>query len=87
LPTSTGPLKRVVSPMTNSVTVHAYPSCKKLVSVPAHMEVVSHSCLSPDGTSVFTLSPWEQSMKMWKVWGVKEQVGKRESVFDQYAIR
>lgn len=75
------------TPIANSVTVHAYPSCKRLVSVPAHLGEVSHSCLSPDGSNLFTVSGWDEAMKMWAVWGVRENEGKRESVFDKFAIR
>jgi cell division cycle protein 20 (cofactor of APC complex) len=82
-----GCLTNVTSPLANSVTVHAYPSYKRLLSVQAHHGVVSHSCLSPDGTSVFTVSAGDESMKMWKIWGKREDLEKRESVFDRYAIR
>ena len=82
-----GPLKIIPSLLANTVTVHAYPSCQRLVSVPSHLGSVTHSCLSPDGTSVFTASPWDESMKMWKIWGKREDMGKRESVFDKFAIR
>lgn len=85
-PTSEFP-DSVPTPISNSVTVHAYPSCKRLVSVPAHLGEVSHSCLSPDGSNLFTVSGWDEAMKMWAVWGVREDAGKRESVFDKYAIR
>ncbi|TBU59955.1 WD40 repeat-like protein [Dichomitus squalens] len=73
--------------LTNSLTVHAYPSLRRVVSVPAHTGPVGHSCLSPDGTMVFTICPAEEAMKMWRVWGVPEKAERRESVFDRCTIR
>ncbi|KAI0056836.1 WD40 repeat-like protein [Artomyces pyxidatus] len=80
-------LEPVPSPLTNSITVHAYPSCRRLVSVPAHTGTVSQSCLSPDGTMAFTICYREEAMKMWKVWGCREEKEKRESAFDKFSIR
>ncbi|OJT02682.1 WD repeat-containing protein slp1 [Trametes pubescens] len=77
----------VKTALTNSLTVHAYPSLRRVVSVPAHTGAVGHSCLSPDGTKVFTICPAEEAMKMWHVWGVAEAGEKRESVFDKCTIR
>ncbi|GBE86925.1 WD40 repeat-like protein [Sparassis latifolia] len=77
----------VKGPLTNSLTVHSYPSMRRVVSVPAHSGAVGHSCLGPDGTLVFTICPAEEAMKMWKVWGVSENVQPRESVFDKCSIR
>lgn len=74
-------------PMTNSMTVHSYPSCKRLLSVTAHIGPVGHSCLSPDGTKLFTICPSEEAMKMWKVWAEREPEEKRVSVFDKCVIR
>ncbi|KAN0136569.1 WD40 repeat-like protein [Lactarius tabidus] len=76
-----------VSPYTNSITVHAYPTSRRLVSVAAHTGTVSQSCLGPDGTMVFTICYREEAMKMWKVWGCREEVGKKESAFDKFSIR
>ncbi|OSD00035.1 WD40 repeat-like protein [Trametes coccinea BRFM310] len=73
--------------LTNSLTVHAFPSLRRVVSVPAHTGAVGHSCLSPDGTKVFTICPAEEAMKMWQVWGVAETGERRESVFDKCRIR
>ncbi|KAF9800798.1 hypothetical protein IEO21_10292 [Rhodonia placenta] len=84
LPSGAVPVK---SHFTNSITVHSYPSLKRVVSVPAHSAAVGHSCLSPDGTLVFTICPAEEAMKMWKVWGIPENRGRRESVFDKCGIR
>ncbi|KAM5532512.1 hypothetical protein V8D89_013799 [Ganoderma adspersum] len=77
----------VKTPLTNSLTVHSYPSLRRVVSVPAHTGPVGHSCLSPDGTMVFTICPAEEAMKMWRVWGVPEKAERRESVFDKCTIR
>ncbi|KAI0830275.1 WD40-repeat-containing domain protein [Trametes gibbosa] len=77
----------VKTALTNSLTVHAYPSLRRVVSVPAHTGAVGHSCLSPDGTKVFTICPAEEAMKMWQVWGVAEAGERRESVFDKCTIR
>ncbi|KAI0327331.1 WD40 repeat-like protein [Cubamyces sp. BRFM 1775] len=77
----------VKTALTNSLTVHAYPSLRRVVSVPAHTGAVGHSCLSPDGTKVFTICPAEEAMKMWQVWGVAEAGEKKESVFDKCKIR
>ncbi|KAI0369304.1 WD40 repeat-like protein [Pilatotrama ljubarskyi] len=73
--------------LTNSLTVHSYPSLRRVVSVPAHTGAVGHSCLSPDGTKVFTICPAEEAMKMWQVWGVAQAGEKQESVFDRCKIR
>ncbi|EMD34913.1 hypothetical protein CERSUDRAFT_139652 [Gelatoporia subvermispora B] len=75
------------SAQTNSLMVHAYPSCKRLVTVPAHQAAVGDSALSPDGTSVFTICPAEEAMKMWRVWGAPESATRRESAFDKCTIR
>lgn len=75
------------SPLMNSITVHTYPSLRRVVSVTAHAGAVGHSCLSPDGTMVFTVCPVEEAMKMWKIWGIQESKEKKESVFDKFGIR
>jgi cell division cycle protein 20 (cofactor of APC complex) len=54
------------------MTVHSYPNYNKVISVTAHTAPVGHSCLSPDGTKLFTLCPTEEAMKMWKVWAPRE---------------
>ena len=71
----------------NALAVHAYPSLRRIVSVPAHQGPIGHACLSPDGTSVFTICPYEEAMKMWRVWGPAEKAERRESVFDKCTIR
>ncbi|KAI0920626.1 hypothetical protein AcV5_010313 [Taiwanofungus camphoratus] len=86
-PTLPSGMLPVKTPLTNSLAVHAYPSLRRLVSVPAHSGAVGHSCLSPDGTLVFTICPSEEAMKMWKVWGLPVNVERRESIFDKCAIR
>ncbi|KAI0772439.1 WD40-repeat-containing domain protein [Trametes elegans] len=77
----------VKTALTNALAVHAFPSLRPVVTVPAHTGAVGHSCLGPDGTKVFTICPAEEAMKMWKVWGVAEPVEKPESVFDKCTIR
>ena len=73
--------------MANSITVHAYSTGKRLVSVPAHTGVVSQSCLGPDGTAVFTICYREEAMKMWKVWAKGEREEKPRTSFDKFNIR
>ncbi|KAI0262778.1 WD40-repeat-containing domain protein [Gloeopeniophorella convolvens] len=75
------------SPYANSISVHAYPAGRRLVSVAAHTGTVSQSCLGPDGTTVFTICYREEAMKMWKVWGRREEAARRESAFDRCSIR
>ncbi|CCM00713.1 uncharacterized protein FIBRA_02753 [Fibroporia radiculosa] len=77
----------IKSEYTNSLAVHSYPTLTRVVCVPAHAGSVSHSCLSPDGTMVFTICPAEEAMKMWKVWGAPRRIERRESVFDKCGIR
>ncbi|TFY67421.1 hypothetical protein EVJ58_g1637 [Rhodofomes roseus] len=72
---------------TDSITIHSWPSLKPVLSVPAHLRPVGHSCLSPDGTKVFTICPDEESMKMWEVWGPPAKLEPRESVFTKCGIR
>jgi len=36
---------------------------------------------------VFTICYREEAMKMWKVWGRREESGKKESAFDKFSIR
>ena len=57
-----------------------------MLSVSAHTQPIGHSCLSPDGTTLFTIANQEEAMKMWKVWGKREKVQK-ENMFDTYRIR
>ncbi|GJE88967.1 WD40 repeat-like protein [Phanerochaete sordida] len=76
------------TPLTNSITVHAWPSARRLLSVTAHAGAVGHSCLSPDGTSVFTICPAEEAMKMWKVWSAPELPARASGSFSgRFAIR
>ncbi|KAF7795097.1 hypothetical protein EIP86_006242 [Pleurotus ostreatoroseus] len=77
----------VPSPLMNSITVHTYPSYRRVLSVPAHMGAVTQSCLSPDGTLIFTICPAEEAMKMWKVWELPKREPKSKTLFDQYSIR
>ena len=93
LPSASGSARRrerpisARTPLTNGLAVHAYPSLRRVVSVPAHQGPIGHSCLSPDGTGVFTICPYEEAMKMWRVWGPAEKAERRESVFDKCTIR
>ncbi|KDR78284.1 hypothetical protein GALMADRAFT_155247 [Galerina marginata CBS 339.88] len=76
------------TPLTNSITVHEYPSCKRLMTLTnAHSGQVTHSCLGPSGESIFTVSPREEAIKMWQVWSRRAPAPKRESAFDKYTIR
>ncbi|KAF8440023.1 WD40 repeat-like protein [Boletus edulis BED1] len=56
------------TPFTNSMTVHSYPSCERVVSVVGHSAAIAHSCIGPDGCSIFTVSPAEETIKMFRVW-------------------
>ncbi|KAF9238650.1 WD40-repeat-containing domain protein [Melanogaster broomeanus] len=60
---------------TNSMTVHAYPSCEKIVSVVGHSAPIAHSCIGPDGCSIFTVSPTEETIKMFKMNSDLEKCG------------
>ncbi|KAI0085522.1 WD40 repeat-like protein [Irpex rosettiformis] len=85
-PTNTRPIQ-VKSPLTHSITVHSYPSYRRTVSVAAHIGPVGHSCLSPDGTMLFTICPTEEAMKMWKVWSIPPKPAKKENMYDRFTIR
>lgn len=76
------------TPLVNSIAVHKYPSCKRLMTLTdAHSSTITHSCLSPNGESIFTICPREETIKMWKVWTAPKPVGRKESAFDKYVIR
>lgn len=76
------------SPLMNSIAVHQYPSCKRLMTLTnAHTGSITHSCLGPTGENLFTVCPNEETIKMWKVWTASKPSGKRESAFDKYTIR
>ncbi|KAF9555723.1 WD40 repeat-like protein [Agrocybe pediades] len=76
------------TPLTNSITVHEYPSCKRLMTLTnAHNSHITHSCLSPNGESIFTVCPREEAIKMWQVWSTRRPPPKRESAFDKFVIR
>ncbi|OAX40982.1 WD40 repeat-like protein [Rhizopogon vinicolor AM-OR11-026] len=62
----------------NSLVVHSYPSCKQIVNVKGHSAPVGHSCISPDGCSIFTVSPVEETIKMFRVWSAPDGKGKNE---------
>ncbi|KAG0706200.1 hypothetical protein DFH29DRAFT_798679 [Suillus ampliporus] len=62
----------------NSLVVHSYPSCQRIVNVKAHSAPVGHSCIGPDGCSVFTVSPVEETIKMFKVWSAPDDKDKNE---------
>ena len=72
--------------LTAALAVHAWPSGRCVAAVRAHRAPIGGSCLSPDGTHVFTLAQAECVVKMWEVWGVREPV-KKPSLLEQYAIR
>ncbi|KXN92530.1 Cell division cycle 20.3, cofactor of APC complex, partial [Leucoagaricus sp. SymC.cos] len=81
-------VKAVLSPLTNSITVHDYPSGRRLMSLSnAHSNVVSHCCLGPNGQNVFTVSPAEETIKMWQVWRERPKPSKERSAFDKHLIR
>ncbi|KIL59973.1 hypothetical protein M378DRAFT_110564 [Amanita muscaria Koide BX008] len=80
-------MKPVPSVLTNAIAVHDYPSCMRLLSLPAHTHPVTHSCLGPNGRDLFTVCPMEETIKMWQVWGERPEVDKRDSVFDRCTIR
>jgi len=74
--------------LTNSITVHEYPSCKRLMTLTnAHNSPITHSCLSPNGESIFTVCPREEAIKMWQVWSTRLPPPKKESAFDKFVIR
>ena len=73
--------------LANSITVHSFPSYRRLLSVSAHTGAVGHSCLSPDGTMIFTICPSEEAMKMWKVWSAPERAVRKASSWDRFSIR
>ncbi|KAG6827837.1 hypothetical protein H0H92_010297 [Tricholoma furcatifolium] len=84
----TSPLKLVFTPLTNSITVHEYPSGKRLLNLTsAHFAPVSHSCLSPNGEDLFTACPKEESIKRWHVWNKRQEPTKKASAFDKWTIR
>ena len=84
---STQPVPLPEAPLCNSIAVHAFPSCKRVVTVTkAHLSAIGHSVLNGDGTRLFTLCPAEEAMKMWKIWEAEPLVQKKAS-FDQYVIR
>lgn len=62
----------------NSLVVHSYPSCQRIVNVKGHTAPVGHSCISPDGCSIFTVSPMEETIKMFRVWSAPDGKGKDE---------
>ena len=81
-------VKAALSPLVNSITVHDYPSGKRLMSLSnAHTNPITHSCLGPDGDCVFTASPGEETIKMWEVWGKCPELPKERSAFDKHLIR
>ncbi|KAF5375409.1 hypothetical protein D9615_007945 [Tricholomella constricta] len=85
---SRAPLKPVSSPLSNSITVHEYPSGKRLLTLTsAHFGPVTHSCLGPDGEDLFTVCPREETIKKWHVWSKRVDTGRKESAFDKWSIR
>jgi len=85
-----GRVRHAMTNYSHSMTIHSYPNYNELMSVTAHTGPIGHSCLSPDGTNLFTLCPMEEAMKMWKVWGVGKDPDERGgSVLDgsKFVIR
>jgi cell division cycle protein 20 (cofactor of APC complex) len=39
---------------------------------------VGHSCMAPDGCSVFTVSPMEETIKMFRVWAAPDDKERNE---------
>ncbi|KAJ2911725.1 hypothetical protein MD484_g8687, partial [Candolleomyces efflorescens] len=77
----------IAGPLTHSIVVHDYPSGKKLFTLSrAHRHSITAACLSPDGRDVFTASPKEQTIKLWKVWGAPPNRVK-EPPFESCTIR
>jgi len=63
------PITTVQTDLTNSIAVHEYPSCKRLLTLSqALASAVTHSFISPNGEHVFTVCPREEAIKMWQVW-------------------
>lgn len=90
IPTNTTEQKLTYTktPLTNSITVHEYPSCKRLMTLTnAHTSAVTHSCLSPNGEGIFTVCSREETIKMWQVWSERPPLPRKESAFDKYVIR
>jgi cell division cycle protein 20 (cofactor of APC complex) len=80
--------KYTKSPLMNSIVVHQYPSCQRLMTLTnAHTSALTHSCLGPTGEGLFTICPNEETIKLWKVWTAPKPLGKKESAFDRYVIR
>ncbi|VDB88291.1 unnamed protein product [Peniophora sp. CBMAI 1063] len=72
---------------TNALVVHSYPTGRRIVSLTAHTGPTSQACLSPDGTSVFTICAREEAMKMWRVWSTPVDGPREERTFDRFTIR
>lgn len=77
----------VISPLSNSLTVFRFPSYGRLVSVKSHGNPIGTSVVSPDGTSVFTVCPKEENMKLWKVWSAAPKKEKEKTMYSQSMIR
>lgn len=81
-------LTYVQTALTNSITVHDYPSGNRLMTLPnAHGGAITQSCLGPSGENIFTLCPQDEAIKMWHVWGRRAPEPKQSSTFGKYAIR
>jgi cell division cycle protein 20 (cofactor of APC complex) len=75
-------LKYTKSPLMNSIVVHQYPSCKRLMTLTnAHTSSLTHSCLGPTGENIFTICPNEETIKMWKVLDGIESFGQEGKRF------
>ena len=81
------PFTTVQTDLTNSIAVHEYPSCKRLLTLSqAHASAVTHSCVSPKGEHVFTVCPREEAIKMWHVWAEPLSF-RKETAFAKFTIR
>ncbi|KAG5340043.1 hypothetical protein C0989_002979 [Termitomyces sp. Mn162] len=86
--TPSRPLKVLSTPLTNSITVHGYPSGRRLLNLTAaHMGPVTHSCLSPNGEDIFTVCSRDETLRKWHVWKKRPDPVKKESAFDKWSIR
>ena len=81
------PFTTVQTDLTNSIAVHEYPSCKRLLTLSqAHASAITHSCVSPNGEHVFTVCPREEAIKMWQVWAEPLSF-RKETAFAKFTIR
>lgn len=81
-------LKIINNELTNSIVVHGYPSGRRLLTLTsAHREPIMAASLGPDGQCVFTASPGEKVIRLWRVWGAPPKLEREEKRFSLYTIR